>query len=74
MSDYELGDVREVQTMEIPILRDGEPDGKVIFFFDPADIKGATVSFDDGDSEVPLAIVEAALGQFAAQHPEFAAD
>ena len=57
MAEYEIGKIREVQTLEVEIFADGLPSDKVTFFFDPNKIKDARVSFDDGKTELPVAMI-----------------
>lgn len=72
MVEYKIGKVREVQTMEVEVEM-GDDVRKVVFFFDPDNIKDAKVSFDGGTTELPVAMVQAVIGQFSELHPEFAA-
>jgi hypothetical protein len=70
--DYEIGKVREVQTMDIEVVVDGAPE-KVTFFFDPDKIKEAKVSFDGGKTELPVAMVQEVVMMFTQHHMEFSA-
>ena len=73
MAEYKIGKVREVQTMEVEVAGPDDNPVKVTFFFDPDNIKDTKVSFDGGKTELPVALVEAVIGQFSERHPEFAA-